>query len=1019
MINISRLSRSGILRLFFSFSLVVNSDQLTGQIQHINFRHYSLADGLSSYKVVKILQDRFGFMWIATQDGLNRFDGKGIIIYNKSAREKHLLLGSDITDMLEDTSRNLLWVITSYGGLNGIDLKTGAVKFALSVADSSHLFPNSWLKAFIQNGDDLWIGTQEGITIYDVRQQKLKKTIIDPFQKNKLNNYGYEFDINLFYKDETGRIWAFVKNGLVIFSGDDYSVISSHTLVELRLPEGRVWNKRFNSCVKVVPGQMLLATHKGLIRIIYDKSGLINISGEAMPGFDNEEIRFLNHDPGRNLWFATNEGLYKKAFKDGIISAVEDVNRVDQKKWTNSVNTIFFDRDQNLWLGTLQGFAMASKTQSPFLNFFQSADLKTKISRAFFIFPYNDSVEYVCAEDGFYRVDNTVKNIQRLKEGNFWYMFRHQDDKLILCADNRIFVFQPPSQFTEIERIYPELTSISHETIVSVANWKDSLLFLGIQLGSPEGNGIYVWDHKKKILEKLNNKSPIPLKSGIVNAIYKDKLDKIWVLSDTSFAVYDPVGNQLENQELSDPDTKQPLTLFFDMCEAFGSYWLASYGSGIVQIDDKFNVKKIISTSEGMNNAGVYKVFAINDTFLLSTSNNGLSKINIQNFLATNYFESDGLHSNAFEEMCGTTYKGKIYAGGPDGFTIIDPKYISVNKIPPELYINNIVIETKEGRQEISDLYLETVKLHRNLLQATVYFSGLSYSNPERTTYAYRIKQQHEEWIKLGTQNFVNLIGLKPGAYTLQVKAFNEDGLAGKVKEIQLIFLPKWYQTLWFKALGIIFIVLGIYALYRYRINQIREQVEIRKQIAGDLHDDIGSTLNSIKVFSNLALMKPENEEYLMHIKEGTQDAITGIRDIMWVLDDKLDTVSDVINRFEHFARPLAEANQVELVKNIDPALVYHTLKKEEKRNLYLILKEAFNNCIKYAECRQFNYSFKLAKAKKITVQVKDNGKGFDVPTATQGNGLKNMKERAEQISYKFSVDSSSEKGTIIEVSQA
>ena len=94
---------------------------------------------------------------------------------------------------------------------------------------------------------------------------------------------------------------------------------------------------------------------------------------------------------------------------------------------------------------------------------------------------------------------------------------------------------------------------------------------------------------------------------------------------------------------------------------------------------------------------------------LLATSNNGLSKINIHQSSVSNYFESDGLHSNAFEEHCGTIYNGKIYAGGPDGFTIIDPKYITTNAIAPELYISNIIIETQSGQQDISDLQMKSV----------------------------------------------------------------------------------------------------------------------------------------------------------------------------------------------------------------------------------------------------------------------------------------------------------------------
>jgi len=993
-------------RYFITGWLIFISTLLNAQIQHINFRHYSLADGLSSYKVVKVLQDRFGFMWIATQDGLNRFDGKDIIIYNKSAREKHLLVGSDITDMVEDTSRNMLWVITSYGGLNGIDLKTGTVKVA--VADSSNSFSDPWLRTLIQHGDELWIGTYNGITIYNIREGKLKKPVSVPFQ---ITNYSInKFDIHFFYKDEFGRVWAFSNYGLVLYSGNDYSIISSHGLAVLKLPEGDA-HKRFSSCISITSGQVLLATHKGIRRIIYDRTGITRINEEIIQGTNNKEVKSLNLDQYRNLWFATNEGLYKMNTESGIISTVEDVNRVDQKKWTRSVNKIFFDKHNNLWLGTLQGFAIATKTYSPFLNFFQSADLKTKINRAFFVYPFNDSIEYVCAEDGFYRVDNTVKNIQRLKEGLFWFMFSHKDGNLILSTDNRLYVFRVPEQFTAIEKVYPELDSISDGNISSAVNWKDSLLFLG----SEKGKGVYEWNYKKRILAKLDSKSSIPLKESIVNAIYKDRRNRIWILSDNSFAVYNPSDNKLENYELANPVTTKPLTLFFDMCEVSGYYWLASYGSGLIQLDDQFHIKKIISTNEGMNNAGVYKIFPLNDSLLLSTSNNGLSKINIKDSSVTNYFESDGLHSNAFEELCGTMYKGKIYAGGPDGFTIVDPKYITKNTIAPELYINNIIIKTQAGQQDITDLQMKSATFPRNLLQATVYFSALNYSNPERTTYAYRIKGQQEEWVNLGTQNFVNLIGLKPDTYTLQVKAVNEDGYSSEIKELQLIFLPKWYQTRWFKALVLLLAFAITFSIYRVRINQLKKEKEIRTHLASDLHDDLGSTLNSVKVYANMAMIEKENNKYLEKIKESTQEAINGVRDIIWILDDKRDNLDHLLTRINLFAAPLCDAGHITFHSQLGDSLHNYKLGKEEKRNLYMIIKEAVNNSVKYAKGNSIHITIDN-KETKLTIKVVDNGVGFEKDKITEGNGLKNIMNRSAQIGYKATIISQPGRGTTIQL---
>ncbi len=998
------------IRLFISFCLAITSLYLPGQIQHINFRHYSLADGLSSYKVVKVLEDRFGFMWIATQDGLNRFDGKNIIIYNKSAREKHLLLGSDITDMVEDTSRNMLWVISSYGGLNGIDLKNGTVKFSVAVTDTSNKFPHPWLKTIIQNKDELWIGSFDGITVYNIKEGLFKTPESIPLQKNNSNNNG--FDINLFYKDEFGRIWAFIANyGIVIYSGHDNSVMLTHPLAELRFPSGFI-SKRVSSCKNVSPQQILLATHNGIKRINYDNSALINISEKVISGTIGKAIRYLNFDRDRNLWFSTDDGLYKKNFKEDVLTTIENLNLVDQKKWTNSVNDIFFDRHNNLWLGTLQGFAVATRVHSPFLHYFQSADLKTKISRAFFIFPYNDSVEYVCAEDGFFRVDNTVKNIQRLKKGSYSFMFQHNDEGFFLGKNNRLFSFQPPDQFIDIEKIYPELSPVSQEFIMGAVDWNDSLLYMG----SKVGNGVYEWNYKKRTLAKLDSNSSVPLE-GVVNAIYKDKLNRIWILSNNSFAVYNPSDHQLQNHKLINPETGHPLNFFFDICEASGFYWLAAYGSGIVQLDDHFRIKSIISTNQGMHNAGVYKIFPVNDTLLLTTSNNGLSKINIRHspVVVSNYFEIDGLHSNAFEELCGTTYNGKIYAGGPDGFTIINTQYLTGNAIPPELYISNIIIETQAGRQDTADLFLKSATLPRNFVQATVYFSAINYFNPELTTYRYKIKARQDKWVKLGTQNFVNLIDLKPGNHTLQVQAFNEDGMASAIKEIQLVLLPKWYQTWWFRILLTALVAAIVYAMYKVRINQLKKEKEIRSHLASDLHDDLGSTLNSVKVYANMAMLEKENNKYLEKVKESTQEAISGVRDIIWILDDKRDNLDHLLTRINLFAAPLCDAGRISFHSQLADSLHNYKLGKEEKRNLYMIIKEAINNSVKYAKGNSMRLTIDNTES-KLTIKIADDGIGFEKDKIAEGNGLKNIMSRATQIGYQATITSQPDQGTTVQL---
>ena len=313
---------------------------------------------------------------------------------------------------------------------------------------------------------------------------------------------------------------------------------------------------------------------------------------------------------------------------------------------------------------------------------------------------------------------------------------------------------------------------------------------------------------------------------------------------------------------------------------------------------------------------------------------------------------------------------------------------------------------------------LKKISIPNHTLQTTITFCGLNYGNPESITYSYRIKEQNEGWSLPSHKNNITLIGLSPGTYHLQVKAANEDGVWSEPKELVLEFLPKWYQTWWFKLLIFLTTAGIIYAFYRYRIAQIKKQHEIRKNIATDLHDDLGSTLNSVKVFTNLAIRGVNQDESLQQIKDNLSEATSGLRDMIWVLDDSLDTVDELITRLKQFAIPVATASNIETDIFAEKSITNLQLTKEEKRNLFLVCKEAINNSIKYSGASHINISI-LPAGKKIKIAIADNGKGFDADQVKKGYGLKNMQYRAGQVKYTTTITSAPGKGTQVEIKPA
>ncbi len=202
-------------------------------------------------------------------------------------------------------------------------------------------------------------------------------------------------------------------------------------------------------------------------------------------------------------------------------------------------------------------------------------------------------------------------------------------------------------------------------------------------------------------------------------------------------------------------------------------------------------------------------------------------------------------------------------------------------------------------------------------------------------------------------------------------------------------------------------------AFYPCMILRQRNRTEkLRSRLASDLHDDLGSILNSVSIYTDLALIKGE-AAYLHKIKESTHEAINGIRDIIWQLDDNDRSFSNLVARVKTFASFLCHVQQITFTVKISNDATLYQLHEEEKRNLYLIIKEAINNSVKHATPGAITLCITLENGNPL-IMISDDGKGYDPSSNTLGNGIGNMKMRADCIRYKINIQSTT--GTVIQV---
>lgn len=983
------------------------------QTERVFVRKYTQKDGIGSYNIRRITEDKFGFMWVASQDGLSRFDGKNFVSYTTSAAPDHRLYGMDVREIIADTKEDLLWVLPAETGVNVINTITGRVVKNIPIPA---LGIEDWNTCMLKDSNSLWIGTFTGLRFFDIKRNKFENL---PLLKGNTTN-PVEFEVRSVLKDRNGNIWVCYSGfGIVVYNGNTRKIITHIGLSSLNDHQKSNKIKVFKS-VELDNRTIVLATNQGLRKITYNNRYSVQIDNQPCKAYlklNTESIAYIAIDKDGVL-VSGYDGLFRLDTAMKRYSVLEEVSKTAKSDWLVTVQSIYIDSKNNTWLACQEGIGFIYNQKSPFEPYMYDQTGNIKLDHVRTVYPLQDGNILAGLQNGMVYLNNSSRIYTSYDQGHLYHhVFQDKNNKIIVSRPDGMFIFSD-GILTPIAKVYSEFSSFSAMAINSHIFYDDSTIILGTE----SNNGILIWNFvQKKVRQIKKGTGAGTLSSNIVNNIYKDSKNNLWVLSDNVINILSDRFTKSKELIPKETPTATAYKLFFDVCEAGGYYWLASYGSGVLQLDSSFQVKKAINIENGLSNDGVYQLYNIQDKFVLATSNNGVSLLNLATFKCRNYYSSDGLHSNGFEEVSGLENNGKIYAGGLNGFTIVDPSKFSINTNPPVFYFTGIKTELKDQSLDTSNLYMQTITIPNNWLRTNISFTGINYSKPEAVFYKYRIKEQDTSWIDIGPQNFISLIGLPPGSYNVEVKASNEDGYWSKPVNLLLVFKPKWYETVLFEICVILAISLILYALYRYRVQQILKLERVRQKISSDLHDDIGSTLSSVNLFTKMAIMQPGKKEYLPYIDQGIQNAIIGVRDIIWILDKHPETIESIFGRIVSFSGPLCEAAGSELETRIDDGLKQYQLTAEEKRNTYLVIKEAINNSLKYSGCTRIQLTA-TENAGQVSISVNDNGKGLakdeagttKIAATGSGNGLKNMQLRCDEIKWKLEIKSAADAGTTV-----
>lgn len=737
--------------------------------------------------------------------------------------------------------------------------------------------------------------------------------------------------------------------------------------------------------------------------------------------WDNKNVRplFQKQILGKSIYSCYRDS--KKRFwigtrKEGIyVSKPGEENVLDYHipLINNLISGFFEDKEGNMWIAAAEGlikvqdiqFEKFSKDNFPFLWDINS--VSKGMNEDFYVLSETYGLIRRTKDKFIYSANNLFKGqlIDALchdKKGRIWCVSRQR----------RLLMYDGKDYFDLTDKMPSYTGDVALD--ITYDKIRNKIWITGDSLSIGDENGFTSFKaSNKKVIKKPHHF--ISLGSG-----------KIIVSTITNELLLIDNANNIHNLNVSGLFTPENIENFF--IDSTVTFFISSVGEGLIQCqiinNDSLLILNRFNTENSLKNNFIISIAFDKKSRLWVSDFAGISVIDYKKTAVTpmvyHFGQTDGLPEFVWNGHLACDEEGNIWYSTLYSLSKFPANTMQFFYKPPPVSIENVNINLKEtdwsnysdSLSPIFRLPLHPVLKH---FENTVTFSfkAASMINNGDYQYSYMLKGLNNEWSLASPNTSLTFTKLKPGAYTFFVKAKRSNSDWSEPASFTFTILQAWWQQWWFILLVVLICAGIIYFIYRVRINQLNREKQIRDQIASDLHDDLGSTLNSVKVYANVAALEKDNKQYLSKIQETIQEAISSVRDIIWVLDEKKDTIDHLVTRVNHYAAPLCIVNQSRFILEIEESIRNLVLHREEKRNLYMIIKESINNSIKYAGCKMISLKINDAN-KKLIIEIADDGKGYDPASSNGGHGINNILKRSSEIHYKAKIDSLYGRGTTI-----
>ena len=1053
-------------RYFLLYLLVVFPFFATAQsvpADRFKFQSLGIDDGLSQGAVSCIVQDKWGFMWFGTKDGLNKYDGYTFKVYHHDIKDSTTLSGNNIIKLLAD-SRGLIWIWYANGEIDVFNPETEKAYHLAKQFEKLNIVPDVNFRFMQKKGGQVFFTDSKNYVMMDAvpvpKSRGFGYRIIVKNLDKWLPALGVN-DLLYGFISSDKKLYLSFKDSVYVYPDPDISKDTLparylYTKFSQAIPPDHDNNipsgYPVNICAEDTMHHRLLSVGINSFTLFDTRKGTKTDSmlvRKYVPGITYlKEVCF---DKKGRVWITTwsQTLLFDPATK--VLKQILPEGSAIKGDLLTDLWGIYSDRGGVVWLGT-SGYGLLKYNMGVEHFHHIEGDGKTSLSIHGIWEDYDHNhIWFTANESILYRYDRATSEIVDKIAGTTpgrksvynWFNDSKIKEGTFFVDKNGYWLLTPPSTIAYLDRKMNVLKKmITGKTIDAFGGpaARDSKGNVWIATGIRENFVLHMYNEdimaelKSYWFPKRKTIIPYPFTSSMVI----DEKDKLWMGSVEGLYRFDPVKETWTWFGHDDKDsTSLPVNTIFSLCkdpDIKDILWIGTNGEGLV----KFNMQtgKCITTyntQSGLPNNVIYGILSDQKGNLWMSTNNGIARFNPGTRAVKDFTEKDGLQSNEFNRYAYCKLQsGEMVFGGVNGFNIFNPEEINENPYRPELLLTSFKIGSKQitrgdDTKLLSKDIFATNELHLRYSQnfLTFSFAATDYSATEKIFYRYKLESFDNDWHSATTQNSATYTNLDPGEYTFRVMGTNSDGIwSNKEVSVKLFIAPPWWGTWWFRILAVLVVIFSIYGLYRYRLQQALRMMSLRNRIASDLHDEVGSTLSSISLYSEAARkMLTGNEaagKVLTRINTHTSEMMDAMNDIVWAINTRNDKLDNLVNRMRSFAVQVSESKNFNLHFTDNEDMPPMSLDMYQRKNLYLIFKEAINNIAKYADCKTVWVEFSN-KGGILHIKIKDDGKGFIVSEGSLssqnhggGNGLFNIKRRADDLKAKLDIISEKGRGTEI-----